>query len=155
MKKYLILVLLAILTFTSPHAAQNKNSGKYRAEMKREIQEFKLKFLAQEMDLEESKHKQFFDLYTQLEEERQKVIRDTNALEKKLKNVEDATDAEYEAVSKAITSAKEKEAEIEKRYDEKFSQFLSPRQIFKMKSAEQKFRDKMREMRRNKCKSKK
>ena len=155
MKKYLILALLAILTFTSPLAAQNKNRGKDRAEMKREIQEFKLKFLAQEMDLEESKHKQFFDLYTQLEEERQKVIRDTKTLEKKLKNVEDATDAEYEAVSKAITSAKEKEAEIEKRYDEKFSQFLSPRQIFKMKSAEQKFRDKMREMRRNKCKSKK
>ena len=155
MKKYLILALLAILTFTSPLAAQKKNRGKDRAEMKREIQEFKLKFLAQEMDLEESKHKQFFDLYTQLEEERQKVIRDTKALEKKLKNVEDATDAEYEAVSKAITSAKEKEAEIEKRYDEKFSQFLSPRQIFKMKSAEQKFRDKMREMRRNKCKSKK
>lgn len=155
MKKYLILALLAILTFISPLAAQNKNRGKDRAEMKREIQEFKLKFLAQEMDLEESKHKQFFDLYTQLEEERQKVIRDTKALEKKLKNVEDATDAEYEAVSKAITSAKEKEAEIEKRYDEKFSQFLSPRQIFKMKSAEQKFRDKMREMRRNKCKSKK
>ena len=155
MKKYLILALLAILTFTSPLAAQNKNLGKDRAEMKREIQEFKLKFLAQEMDLEESKQKQFFDLYTQLEEERQKVIRDTQALEKKLKNVEDATDAEYEAVSKAITSAKEKEAEIEKRYDEKFSQFLSPRQIFKMKSAEQKFRDKMREMRRNKCKSKK
>lgn len=155
MKKYLILALLAILTFTFPLAAQNKNRGKDRAEMKREIQEFKLKFLAQEMDLEESKHKQFFDLYTQLEEERQKVIRDTKALEKKLKNVEDATDAEYEAVSKAITSAKEKEAEIEKRYDEKFSQFLSPRQIFKMKSAEQKFRDKMREMRRNKCKSKK
>ena len=155
MKKYLILALLAILTFTSPLAAQNKHRGKDRAEMKREIQEFKLKFLAQEMDLEESKHKQFFDLYTQLEEERQKVIRDTKALEKKLKNVEDATDAEYEAVSKAITSAKEKEAEIEKRYDEKFSQFLSPRQLFKMKSAEQKFRDKMREMRRNKCKSKK
>ncbi len=155
MRKYLILALLAIFTFTSPLAAQNKNRGKDREEMKREIQEFKLKFLAQEMDLEESKQKQFFDLYTQMEEEKLKVIRDTKALEKKLKDAENATDAEYEAVSKAITAAKEKEAEIAKRYDEKFSQFLSPRQIFKMKSAEQKFRDKMREMRRNKCKSKK
>ncbi|MGN0238041.1 MAG: hypothetical protein ACI4AK_08175 [Lepagella sp.] len=155
MRKYLILALLAIFTFTSPLAAQNKNRGKDREEMKREIQEFKLKFLAQEMDLEESKQKQFFELYTQMEEEKLKVIKDTKALEKKLKDAENATDAEYETVSKAITAAKEKEAEIEKRYDEKFSQFLSPRQIFKMKSAEQKFRDKMREMRRNKCKSKK
>ena len=81
--------------------------------------------------------------------ERVKVFKETKALEKKLSESADASEAEYEAVSSAITEAKEKDAEIEKRYDEKFAQFLTPKQIFKMKEAEGKFRDKMREMRHN------
>lgn len=145
--KKLTLLLLLIFAAVIPMSAQNKS--KDRQAMRKEIHEFKLKFLAQEMDLREDQQKKFFDLYNQMTEEKVKVFRETKALEKKLTDSANASDAEYEAVSNAITAAKEKDAEIDRRYDEKFSQFLTPRQMFQMKAAEEKFRDKMHEMRHN------
>ena len=46
-----------------------------------------------------------------------------------------------------MTEAKEKDAEIEKKYDAIFSEFLTSKQVYKMKDAEEKFRNKMHEMR--------
>lgn len=148
--KKLSLFLLLILTLCIPAAAQHK--GKDREVMRKEIHEFKLKFLAQEMDLKEDQQKKFFDLYNQMTEEKVKLFKETKALERKLSDAANVSDAEYEKVSKSITAAKEKDAEIDKRYDEKFAQFLTPRQIYKMKEAEVKFRDKMNEMRHKKRK---
>ncbi len=144
-----MLFLVALL----PAVAQNK--GKSREDIRREVQEFKLKFLAQEMDLKEDQQKQFFEVYTRMTDERARTVSEARRLEKKLAATKDASEAEYEAVSKAITAAKEKDAEIEKRYDEKFAQFLTPKQIFKMKAAEEKFRDKIHEMRHKKRPAKK
>lgn len=146
MKKFTLLLLL-ILAAVIPVLAQHK--GKNHAAMRKEVQEFKLKFLAQEMELKEDQQKKFFDLYNRMTDEKIKVFKETKALEKKLSDTANASDAEYDEVSKAITAAKEKDAEIDKRYDEKFRQFLTPKQIFKMKAAEEKFRDKMHEMRHN------
>ena len=49
-----------------------------------------------------------------------------------------------------MNRAKAEDAAIEKSYDEKFSQFLSQKQIYKMKTAENEFRKKMQEMRNKK-----
>lgn len=152
MKKILVFFLLAICAVI-PSFAQHKNKDNHA--MRKEVQEFKLKFLAQEMELKDDQQKKFFELYTQMSQERRKLFQDTKALEKKLSDSANATDAEYEAVTKSITTSKEKDAEIEKKYDEKFSQFLSPRQIFKMKAAEEKFRNKMHEMKHKKRSEKK
>lgn len=145
MKKYIILLIASIFAILPADAQQRK--GKDHDTMFKEVQDFKLKFLAQEMELREDQQKKFFELYNQMSDEKGKLFRETKNLEKKLTDSKDASDSEYEAVSKAITAAKEKDAEIEKKYDEKFSQFLSAKQVFKMKEAEGKFRDKMREMR--------
>lgn len=131
-----------------PVAAQHKCKDKET--MRREVREFKMKFLAQEMDLKEDLQKQFFEVYSQMSEEKARTVSEARRLEKKLAASEDASEAEDEAVSKAITEAKEKDAEIEKRYDGKFAQFLTPKQIFRMKAAEEKFRDKVHEMRHKK-----
>jgi len=141
----ILLIITLLLTALAPMAAQNRCRD--RQAMRREVEEFKLKFMAQEMDLKEDQQKKFFEVYRQMSDEKEKLFKETKALEKKLADSENATEAEYENVSKAITAAKEKDAEIEKRYDEKFSQFLTSRQIFQMKSAEHKFREKMHEMR--------
>lgn len=147
MKKIILLLTLLTAVFV-PAFAQNR--GKDRESMRREVQEYKLKFLAQEMDLKEDQQKRFFDLYKQMTAEKVRVFKETKALEKRLNNSEDASDAEYETVSRAITEAKEKDAEIDRKYDKLFSQFLTSKQIFKMKAAEEKFRDKMHEMRHKK-----
>jgi len=142
------LLMLMILAALTPALAQH--IGKSHKAMRREVHEFKLKFLAQEMELKEDQQKKFFDLYNQMTDEKLKVYKETKALEKKIADSANASDAEYDEVSKAITAAKEKDADIDKRYDEKFRQFLSSKQIFKMKAAEEKFRQKMHEMRHNK-----
>lgn len=146
--KKIILLLTLLTAVLVPAFAQNR--GKDRESMRREVQEYKLKFLAQEMDLKEDQQKRFFDLYKQMTAEKVRVFKETKALEKRLNNSEDASDAEYETVSRAITEAKEKDAEIDRKYDKLFSQFLTSKQIFKMKAAEEKFRDKMHEMRHKK-----
>lgn len=82
-----------------------------------------------------------------MSDERMQVFEQTRRLERKVKKDPQATDEDYAAVSRAITEAKEKDAAIEKKYDAKFSTFMSSKQLFKMKAAEEKFRQKMNEMR--------
>lgn len=140
---FLLVTLLAAI----PANAQKQQ--KDRENMRKEITEFKMKFIAQEIELKDDQQKQFFDLYAQMTAERMKLLKEKKALEKKLEKA-NATDEEYEEVVAALSVAKDKEAEIEKKYDEKFSKFLSSKQIFKMKAAEGKFNDKMHEMRHKK-----
>ena len=78
------------------------------------------------------------------------VMKAARRLERKVKKNENATEDDYKAVTEAINKAKADEASIEKEYDAKFSTFLSQKQIFKMKSAEDSFRKKLEEMRHKK-----
>lgn len=144
LKKFFCLLLLSIVTLT-PALAQ-KHNGKSRSEMRREMREFHLKFLAQEIDLKEDQQKPFFDTYKAMMEEKGQVFRETRRLEKQLKDGK-ATEQEYESVTNALTAAKQKDAAIEKKYDEKLAKILSPKQLYKLKEAEEKWRDKMQQMR--------
>lgn len=150
MNRLLFFLILTLVSVGSAFAQKEKSHN----EMRREVMEFKLKYIAQEIDLKENQQKQFFDLYKQMTAEKVKVFKETKDLERKLTADGNASEADYEAVTKAITSAKEKDAAIEKKYDEKFAEFLSPRQVFKMKAAEENFRQKMHEMRHKKRKHK-
>lgn len=132
---------------TCGSAFAQKNKDKSREEMRKELREFKIKFMAQEMDLKEDQQKQFIEVYGKMSDERMQLFEKTKRLEHKIKKEGDASEEEYAKVSKALTEAKEKDTEIEKRYDAEFSKFLSSKQIFLMKSAEEKFRQKMSEMR--------
>ena len=77
-------------------------------------------------------------------------MKKARSLKKKLKKNPDATEEDYQKVTDSMNKAKAEAASIEKEYDEKFAEFLSQKQIFKMKSAENEFRQKMEEMRHNK-----
>lgn len=148
-------MLLAVIACVPAMADSKSKGNKNRTAMRREVMDFKLKYLAQEMELKDDQEKKFFELYSQMTDEKAKLYKETRELEKKIEDDKDATDADYEAVTRAINEAKEKETSIDKRYDEKFAQFLTPRQIFKMKGAEDKFRTKMHEMRHKNKSSKK
>ena len=146
LRKTVLLLLVAIMACGSVYA-QKPGKGKSREEMRKELREFKMKFMAQEMDLKEDQQKQFTEVYGKMHDERMKLFEETRGLERKLKKGENVSDEEYTKLNKALTEAKEKDAEIEKRYDSEFSKFLTGKQIFQMKSAEEKFRQKMAEMR--------
>ena len=92
--------------------------------------------------------------YPRMSDEKWKNFSTTRQLEKKVEADDNATDADYEEVSRAVTLCKEKDAEIERRYDACFKKFLTAKQIFKMKASEEKFRQKMKEMKREHRKTK-
>lgn len=151
MIRKLLLILAFIVSGLSCAIAQ-KHEGKKHDKMFEEIQEFKMKYLAQEMDLKDDQKEPFFKLYEEMSCKRFECMKPVWTLEKELKNKPSATEEEYQAAAEAKNKAKEKCAEIEKQYDGKFSEFLTKKQIFNMKSAEEEFHKKMQEMRQNKKK---
>ena len=146
MKKIVYILIMTLLAGVLPGYAQDKPK-KSRAEMHKEMVEFKTKYIAQEMELTGEQKEKFAPLYEQMDRERWQLFRETRALEKKLKNDKTATDADYESVVKALNQAKEKGAEIEKNYNEKFQKFLTAKQMYKMKEAEDAFNQRMMKMR--------
>ncbi|MCM1153110.1 MAG: hypothetical protein NC328_05605 [Muribaculum sp.] len=141
MRKFILLFLILLGSVTVGYA-QKSNHGKNHG---KEVLEFKLKYLAQEMDLNEDQQPKFFEFYTRMNNEKFALFKELRQLERKIKDGK-ATEAEYEAYSKASANAKIKIAEIDKSYEAKFSQFLSAKQLYKLKEAEETFRKKMREM---------
>lgn len=144
MKKIFLLMLIAICGFSTVCAQGHK--GKDRRQMMKELTEFKMKYLAQEMDLEDDQKEKFSTLFYEMSEKRLACMREAWKLERKVRKSKDATEADYEAAAEAMNKAKAEDVSIEKEYDELFAKFLTPKQIFKMKAAEKAFNAKMREM---------
>ena len=141
-----IYILLLALIFALPAFSPKSQSREKREDMRREMHEFKMKFIAQEIELQESQQKRFFEVYDRMWAERGKLFKATRGIEKRLREG-NPSEQEYTEACRAMTEAKEKDAEIEKKYDAIFSVFLTSNQVYKMKDAEEKFRNKMHEMR--------
>lgn len=157
MKTFLRIALVCILTLVSGASSvfaqerhQKHADGDRRKGLSKEISEFKIKFLAQEIELSSEKQKQFEELYKAYENEKHEIFSQTMKLERRIKNDKNATDADYEKLKNALTEARVKDAEIEKKYDRKFAAILSQKQIYLMKKAEMAFHDRMKEMHREK-----
>ena len=155
MIRYLLVSLVVCFAGVFAMSADKKD-GKSHKQMFKEIQEFKMNFLAQEMDLSAEQKEKFFQLYDEMTHKRMACMRTARKLEKELKGKENPTEADYQAVTEAMAKAKAEDAKIEEAYFQKFPTFLSQKQIFKMKEAEDAFRQKIEMMRHNsKQKSKK
>ncbi len=148
MRRFVKIIFIALFAigFANASFAQGKNQ-KSREEMRKEIEEFKIKFIAQEMDLKDDQKEAFAELYSKMNQDRLKAYSQAIQLERKVRKSKEATEEEYAAASKAMKEAKDKDTEITQKYAEKFSTFLSNKQLYKMKEAEDKFRRKMEEMR--------
>lgn len=144
MKKFILFITLLAVT-VSLASAQHKKGD--RTAMRQEVHEYKLKYLAQEMELTPEQEKSFVEVYNQMWDEKSRLYKEKKENERKLKNAKNVSDAEYTAANKAMSDIKGREAAIDKKYEAQFAKFLSPKQIYKMREAEDKFRAKMREMR--------
>lgn len=146
MKKILLLfIALFGMVFLSYASDGPKDSGQ---DMKKELQEYKIKYLAQEMDLKEDQKEKFVKVYSQFCDERRQIFRSIRSLEKSLND--NSTDEDYKNVTEKINNLKLKNSQVEKEYDGKFAEFLSAKQIYKLKEAEAAFWKKMHEMKRKK-----
>lgn len=143
MKKILLLFFLLAgfsgMAFAHPDGHPRPDEKKLK-----ELREYKIKYLAQEMELRDDQKAKFIEVYDKMSDEKRKNFESMKAMERKLRK--DASEEEYRELSNKISDCKLRDAQIEKEYDAKFAEFLTPKQIYKMKEAEEKFHKKMMEM---------
>lgn len=144
MQKIVILLIAVVLAI--PTYAQNKKIKGNKEEWKKELQDFKYKYLAQEIDLSDEQMTNFFELYAKLESERKQALKDCKAITKVVKEEGEHTDAEYERAAEAILNLPIITGQIEKKYYEQFKTFLSNKQLYLLKTAERKFNKKLMEL---------
>ena len=141
------LLFLMLLAFIPAMMAHDDDSPK-RNKMLKEGREFRLNYVVKEMDLSDAQKQKFVPLYTELCQKRIECFKKAREVEKKFKkNGKEPSDAEYMKIMEAKELAKSQVADIEKEYNEKFSEFLSPKQLYKLKEAENNFTARMEEMR--------
>ncbi len=144
--RLLLVALLVVGTAASANADKKKDSDKpSKSEMLKEIQEFKIKFLIQEAEIEKDKQAEFIKLYTEMENARGDIFKSVAKQRKALKKGTH-TDEEYLKVSENIADMKSREGAIEKSYYLQFKRLLTPKQLYNLKRAELKFAKKLMEM---------
>lgn len=141
-----IVYIFLIGSFAFGSFAQHKH-GKGKENIGKELLEFKIKYLAQEMDLKGEQQQRFAELYGKMTSEKRNIYRSAHQLQKKVKKDAKATEADYAKATEAMAQAKIKEGEIDKKYEDSFKKFLTSKQIYQMKQAESEFRKKLKELR--------
>lgn len=167
LKKFfnLLLVLTAFLIFSPDVRGENtadespsetcrpqgkggdRKCHKDKKEMIKEIREFKVEFLAKEMELTAAQKKKFAEVYAERMDELHTYMEKSHALEKRMESDKNLSEEEYAKAIATLDEYRDKCREIEKRNDAKLKTFLSQKQMFRMREAERKFRDTMRKMR--------
>ena len=154
MKK--LLFLIGIMLMAIPAAYSHGSGSENKEKMRKEVKEFKMKYLAKEMELTEEQKGKFFELYEEMSQKRKACYKQAHEMEKRLrKDEKEATEADYQQVTEAFNKANIETAEIEKSYNEKFAEFLTPKQIYKLKDAERSFHERLEEMKHNRKKERK
>lgn len=149
MKKLSLLIYILLFGFSFSFAQNDE--AKMEKRMK-EVQEYKMKCLAQEMELTEPQKKQFFEVYGEMIKARSQCYKDLRQKERKVKKDKDASESDYQQLAEAKEKANSEWLELEKKYNEKFSEFLSQKQIFKMGEAEAAFKARLNEMKKSRSK---
>ncbi len=138
---------LSIASMTAFAEPQNKSHKPPTPEQEREFREFKLKYLAQEMELKDDQKDRFFELYDKMMKEKRQSFEKVHPLEKKVRSGKNVSDEDYDRLSEAMNEARRNDVAIDSKYEAEFAKFLSKKQIYKFREAEGRFRDKMKELR--------
>lgn len=140
MKRYKILIAALVLAACAPILAPAQSiSDEDRTAWTGEMRRYKHQWLTKELELTTEQSHEFFDKYDEMEDELERVYRETRSLETRTLRDDKATDTECEAAARAIFEQKKNEAEIELQYFDKFKQILTPKQLLKLRSAERSF----------------
>ena len=152
MKKYILLIIIAMTLPIVASAQKQSNKKQWWSEMR----EYKHDFIAKELGLSDEQKEKFFPIYCEMEAATFKLNKETRELEKKInENKQGASDIEYEKAAEAMFELKAKEGAIEESYLPQLKAVLLPAQLFKLKIAERKFtREVMKHHNRMKSKGK-
>lgn len=136
MRKIIAISLIFLSSLAAWAAPQGRGD---RSQWMTEMRQYKRAYLTKELDLSSQQESKFFPLYEDMEDEIARINDEARSLEKKVADMDNATDADYEKATEAVYNAKTREAAIEREYLDKFKTILSPRQMFRLKAVERSF----------------
>ncbi len=141
MRKYIAALLLCLLFATGSAFGAGPQDKAQRQQWYDNMIQTKIDYLAKQMSLTSDQKEKFEQTYKAMANETGRLTRDTRNLERQVSKKADATDLEYEKASEAIAELKSKEGAIELKYYRQFKTFLSKKQLFQLKIAENKWMD--------------
>lgn len=137
-KNFALLLIALFACFTATTAAQT--TPEQRKAYADKLRQYKRQILTRELDLTRDQANQFFPLYDKMDDELQRIGRETRMLEQRTINNSQATATECESAAYTLFEQKKAEAEVELRYFPQFKAILTPRQLLRLKAAERTFR---------------
>ena len=144
-------LIIGMLMFI-PVFAQNKHERtEDHSRMIQEYREYKMKLIAQELDLKGETRNKFFETYQQMCNERGPVMHKLGEARRKIKYQKNLSEEEYEQINRQMTECRDEAANIEKKYFEKFGTFLTQKQIYEMKTVEDRIHTKAKELKKKKA----
>ncbi|MDE6340860.1 MAG: hypothetical protein K2K93_00950 [Muribaculaceae bacterium] len=145
MKRYITLLLSFLFVIAAAEAQNSSQTDKKK--MMEDLEKFKIDFITKEMNLSEKEKAEFIPIYKEYSQERRKAGAEAWKLERELQKKKDASPEDYKRLADLQRKAREKDNTITTQYDAKFEKILNAKQIYLMHKAEEKFFDKMKEMR--------
>ena len=133
----LFTVFISLNANSLAHAQDNDkpSTGKWMEE----VRNFKHDFIIRETAMTNEQSKVLMPLYTEMEDKIYQANKDARAKEKEVAMNPEASDDDYLNAATALSQVKSIEAEIQNHYFKLFSSILSPKQMFLLKQAENKF----------------
>lgn len=138
MKRFFFLLIL-ITTAASMSVASASGQRPDRKKWEQEMKQAKISFMDKQLALTDEQKEEFNTVYAEMQDELDKLRRETHKLRKDIEAKKDASDLEYEKAAEAMFEYKKKEAEIDMKYFDRFKSILTKEQLFKFQIAETKW----------------
>lgn len=138
------LLLIAAYIMPTDASAQGRPSKRERTTWIKEMQMVKTDYIAKKLDLSDEQKAKFIPLYNAMDAEIRKAQQDQRTLCTQVNDKDGkASDLEYTKAAEAAYELKGVENAIEMRYFKEFKTILTPKQLFKLRDAEQSFTRKL------------
>lgn len=138
MKHKVFLTYFLFLSVCISAVAQPPVNPQDRTRWIQEIRAYKHDFMAKELSLSKEQQRKFFPVYDQMEDEIDRINKETRELEANVDNA-NASEIELENAARTIFEQKRAEGQVEMTYFEKFIDILTPQQLIKIKNTEREF----------------
>lgn len=126
--------------FTASAAPQSPSE---REQWMTEMRQYKRIYLTKELELTREQQTKFYPLYEEMEDNEAKINDEARAMEKRVAEMPNASDLEYEKATEAVYDAAVRSAQLEREYMDKFKDILSRKQLFRLKAVERQFNREM------------
>lgn len=133
----LSIIWISVLSALPVFGASQNGNG--RDQWMTEMRQYKRIYFNKELDLSREQQNKFYPLYEEMENQIFKINDEARAMEKRVGEMDDPSDLEYEKATEAMYDASVREADLEREYMEKFKSILSHKQLFRLKAVERQF----------------